>query len=248
MIVNLIFVFAALHRQAPTVTATGLVSRMFDRYYKAKTLGGNIRTTQSAGGATVVTETNLAYERPGKLRLEQRQRLASGVKQKWIVSDGAVFRYTPPERIITADGFVSERIKASGHADQTVADLYAVIAADLPDRSPMLDAFIARPEDLTYFKNQLTKLQLGPMESVNGRPAYSIEGDWREIESVLAVGHFKMDITEGGELLRYVLTQSFAAPGVGGQANGDPITVTTTWESSVTVDAPIKAETFAFRP
>ncbi len=248
MLTSLLFALSTAHHAQTPPTASGLISKMFARYSAARTLGGTIRTTQTAPGAMVVTDTNVAYERPSKLRLEQRQTLGGNLREKRLVSDGVLFHYTPPAQIVTSTPFLHEPVRPAGREAQTVGDLYAVVAADLPDRSPILDALISRKDDNQYFANQLAKFHLAGRETIGGRTVNAIEGDWREIVTVLAVGKFKMYLTDDGDLVRYVLTQDFAPPKASGRAaSGEKITVTTTWDAAITVDAPIRPETFVFR-
>lgn len=253
MLTYLLFCFVLAPQATTPTTASELIGRMFVRYNSAKTLGGTIRTTQVAGSASVVTETNLAYERPSKLFLDQRQTVGERTKEKILISDGKVFRYTPPDRLITATPFVTETVKPDERPAQTVGDLYHIVAVDLPDRSPVLDALIALREDLGYFKNQLASFHLAGKETIGGKAVNVIEGNWRETEVLSPAGTFKLYITDTGDLVRYVLVQSFAPPAAqsrNGQAipGGDPITVTTTWDASIIVDGLLKPDSFTFRP
>ena len=137
MLTFLIPVIASLQTPTPAPTAGAVVTKMFERYAYAKTVGGTIRTVQVAGGVSLVTDTNLAFERPSsKLRLEQRRKTSDGMTERYLVSDGNVFRYTPPERIISATPFLTEAVQPPERPKQSIADLYLILAADLPDRSP----------------------------------------------------------------------------------------------------------------
>ena len=246
MLTFIIPALIALQGQAPVPTAGALVSKMFERYAYAKTLAGTIRTTQVAASVKLVTDTNLAYQRPSKLRLEQRRKTIDGLQEKALVSDGQIFRYTPPERIITATPFLREMVQPPNREPQTVADLYLVLAGDLPDRSPALDAAIARPDDLRYFMNQLATFRLTGKEKVGDGEAYVVEGDWRESDTTRVSGTYRLLITEAGDLLRYVLLLNVAAPSDPNKPLGakEQLTVTTTWDVSLMVNPKINPETF----
>lgn len=251
-----------LHRQEPP-GAAALVSKMFARYAAAKSLSGTIKTTQSAGPAMVATETEIAYERPSKLRIVQSQRGQEIRRQGAIISDGNNFTYRPPNRILAGAPWLIEPVQPQGRAAQTIADIYTVVAADLPDRSPALDAMIARTDDLKYFANQLATLQMGGRASVGGREANVITGDWRETnlankgDAPRHLGDpnfirdtYKLYITDAGDLVRYELVQHFAAPaaiGRRGAQESAQVTVTTVWDANVVVDAAIPSGTFALK-
>ena len=246
MLSYLIPVLIAIGGQTPAPTAGSLVSKMFERYAYAKKLGGTIRTSQVAGSTVLVTDTSIAYERPSKLHLEQRRKTSEGVKEKILVSDGRTFRYTPPERIITATPFLREPVQPPNRAAQTVSDLYLVVAGDLPDRSPALDAAIGREDDLQYFKNQLATFKLDGREKVGDREANVIVGAWRESDTTPVSGSYRMLITDEGDLVRYVLLLNMQVPVDPNQPQGvkQTIGITTTWDVALTVDPTLKPDAF----
>ena len=243
-------VFAQAPSRPPT--AGDLVSRMFARYYGARSLSGSIRTTQVAGDASVVTETSLVYERPSRIRLAQRQRSSQIDRSGFLVSDGDRFAYTPPSRVQGASPFLMEPVKPEGRAAQSLGDLYAVVAADLPDRSPVLDALVARTDDLKYFKNQLATWNLAGKETIDGKTANVVEGEWRESEAQRPSGRYRLSLSDDGDLLRYVLTQKFAPPASNSDlknpiASDTQVTVVTTWNVTIELNAPVKPNAFVLR-
>ena len=249
MLTPILFAALALRGQAPTpVTGSALISKMLVRYNGAKTLQGTIHTTQTADTATVVTDTVIAYERPSKIRLTQQQRTSQGSTNKLLVSDGIHFAYSKPPQIHDADEYLIELVKPGERKAQTVGDLYWVVATNLPDRSPALDALIANTADLTYFAKQLERFSLTGKEKIGERTVNVIEGDWRESDAVSVSGKFKLYLTDDGDLARYVLVQNFAAPskiqGIPGALPPEQVVVTTTWDVSTKVDQPVVAETF----
>ncbi len=253
MLTPILFAALAVQSQipaSPPPTASALISKMLTRYAGAKSLGGSVRTTQVAGSATVVTETNIAYERPSKLHIDQRQRGSTISKDKMIVSNGVKFAYTPPESIVGAPPFLMEEVQPPNRDAQTIGDLYAIVASNLPDRSPVLDALVARQDDLRYFANQLAQFGLTGKETIGDKATNVIEGDWRESDAVGVSGKFKLYLTDGGDLIRYVLIQTVAAPSSIPGVKGVPteqVTVTTTWDASITINAAINPETFVLK-
>lgn len=252
-------------QQAQPPTAAELISKMFARYASAKTLAGTIKTTQTAGSASVVTDTHLVYERPSKIRLDQKQVGREIRRDGTIISDGTSFTYRPPNRVLASAPWLMEPVQPEGRKAQTLGDIYLVVAADLPDRSPVLDALIARPDDLQYFANQLASFKIAGRINVGGKDATVIEGAWRETNlrnqgdvrvnvneaGVLRDG-FKLYISDAGDLVRYELTQRFASPAVNSargkpQIGAEQVTVTTVWEVSVAIDAPIDPARFALK-
>ena len=242
----LIPALVALQGQTPAPTAGALVSKMFERYAYAKGLAGTIRTTQVASSVSLVTETTLAYERPSKLRLVQRRTTSDGLKEKVLISDGRTFRYTPPERIITATPFLREPVQPANREPQTVSDLYLVLAGDLPDRSPVLDVAIARPDDLQYFKNQLVTFRVTGREKVGEREAFVIEGDWRESDTTRVSATYRLLVTDAGDLVRYTLQQTVSVPANPAAPQGPKVQVgvTTTWDANLVVNPALKPDAF----
>lgn len=253
MLTPLLFAALAVHAQtaAPVPTASGLISKMLARYASAKSLQGTIRTTQTADSATVVTDTTVAYERPSKIWLDQRQHGQELAKSKFIVSNGKQFAYMPPDNVLKvgAANILTELVQPEGRDAQTVGDLYAVVAANLPDRSPVLDTFIARPDDLRYVAAQFAQFRLTGKETIGDKSANAIEGDWRESGDVGVSAKFKLYLTDDGDLVRYVLTQIVGVPSATGVRGvpAEQVTVTTTWDANVTIDSAVKPETFALR-
>lgn len=262
---NVLLLSSLLAAQEAPPTAASLVSKMFARYYGAKTLTGTVRTTQTANQTSVVTDTALSYERPSMIRIEQTQKGPTVAKTRMIVSDGAQVAYTPPERIVAPPPFLVEPVAAPDGSTRTIGDLYTLVASDLPDRSPLLDAMIARPDDLKYFANQLASFSLKGRVKIDGREVNLIEGDWRETDlrnkgdADRHVGDasyvrdtFKLYISDAGDLVRYELVQHFGAP-IAIPQPGKPkppiqtILVTTVWEASIVVDGAIRPGTFALR-
>ncbi|RYH14649.1 MAG: hypothetical protein EON57_00015 [Alphaproteobacteria bacterium] len=222
------------------------------RYYGAKSLEGTVTLTQSARGVSVRTVTNLAYERPSKILLVQKQG-GSTPKSSLLVSNGEKFAYSKPERLMSQSDFLGELVKPDDRRPaQTVGDLYAIVATGLPDRSPLVDFLVARTVDLVYVKNQFRKYKYVGRTQIGQQNLHTIKGTWKENDLVEGgVGNFELYISDEGDLVRYVLRQLYAVPGgvVNGRPvpTGDPIEVVSTWDASVVVNGKIKPETFALR-
>ncbi len=239
---------------APTQKCLPLIQKAVDRYATAKTLQATITTTQTAQGASVATQTTLAYERPSKIALEQK-RGGSQAKTVWMVSNGKEFRYSTPDRLMTSDPYLREAVSDGVHPPQTVGQMYSVIAAGLPDRSPILDFLVAFPADLRYVNNQFSTLVYGGRKQIGGREVHAITGVWRESDFKTttfesATGNFELYIDDNGDIARYVLHQNFGVPArvVNGRpVVADNVEVTTTWDATVAVNATIDPAKFAMR-
>lgn len=253
MLTPLLFAALAVRSQAaaPPPSASGLISKMLLRYASAQSLQGSVHTTQTADTATVVTETSIAYERPSKIWIDQRQHGQEIAKSNFLVSNGKQFAYRPPDNVIKigAAPVLTEPVQPEGRDAQTIGDLYAVVAANLPDRSPALDAIVARPDDLRYVAAQFARFSLTGKETIGGRSVNVIEGDWRETADVGVSAKFKLYLTDDGDLVRYVLTQIVGVPNAAGVRGlpAEQVTVVTTWDIAVSVNVPVKPETFTLR-
>ena len=242
----------AARQEVQSPSAAGLISNVFARYMGAKSLEGTVTLTQTARGLAVKTTTLLAYERPSKILLVQRQG-GSSPKASQIVSNGEKFVYTRPEQLITQSDYLGEAVKPDDRrAAQTVGDLYAIVASGLPDRSPLLDILVARREDLEFVKAQFRSFSYAGRIQLGDRSVQVVRGKWQENNMVEAgIGDFELYITDDGDLVRYVLKQNYAVPGA--VQNGRtvptsaPIEVVSTWDASVVVNGTIKPETFALR-
>jgi hypothetical protein len=144
-----------------------------------------------------------------------------------------------------------EPVQPEGREAQKVGEIYTVVAADLPDRSPALDALIARADDLQYFANQLVELRLVGKETLAGRSLYVIEGDWRESPAFPKGGTFRMNLSEDGDLVRYQIMQTFSTPATTGRTPALPaeqVVVTTTWDVTTALNPTVSANAFLLKP
>jgi outer membrane lipoprotein-sorting protein len=253
MLTSAVLAAVMLARQEPqSPSAAQLISKVLARYANAQTLEGTVTLTQTARGFAVKTVTQLAYERPSKILLVQRQG-GSQPKASQLVSNGEKFVYTRPDQLITQNDYLGELVKPDERRPaQTVGDLYAIIASGLPDRAPLLDLLVARHDDMVFVSKQFRTLSYAGRVQFGDRSVQVVKGNWKENEAVEGgVGEYELYITDEGDLVRYVLKQKYAVPGsvLNGRPipAGDPIEVVSTWDASVTVNGPIKPETFALR-
>lgn len=252
MFTSVILAVVAARQDAPPPSAAALISNMFGKYVGAKTLEGTIALTQSARGVAVKTTTALAYERPSRIVLVQRQG-GTSPKSSQIVSNGEKFVYSRPDQLITQNDFLGELVKPDERRPaQTVGDLYTIVASGLPDRSPILDIMVARREDLEFVKNQFRSFSYAGRAQLGTVNVHVIKGKWKENQMLEAgVGDFELYISDEGDLVRYVLKQIYAVPGAIQNGRripaGDPIEVVSTWDASVVVNGAIKPEKFALR-
>ncbi|GEM_PF-4602167 len=256
MLSPLLLVFAyAAHRQEPPPTAAGLISKMLQHYASASSMAATIRTTQTAADKSVVTETSLAFERPSKIRLDQRQVGTTLRRKGLLVSDGTTVCYSKPDYLAKEEPYLYEPVKNPKLPDsepRKMEELYDLAASAMPDRSPILDILAGGAEDRKYFAGQLASFDLKGKETVNEKSVNVIEGSWRETAGNRPSGQFRICLTDEGEIVRYVLVQSFAPPASTSrpgrpQVGGDPVTVTTVWDATVTLNATFKPDTFALK-
>ncbi len=247
MLTSAIFAFALFLKQGEPVTGKSIIEKMLNRYASASSLDGTITLTQSAQGVSVVTQTAVAFEKPSKILVYQKQG-GSNPRSSILVSNGDKFFFTRPEQVLSPNDYMGELVKPDARPGQTVGQLYAIAAAELPDRSPALDIVIGRPEDLKYCMDQLKTFTYTGKTTVGDKSLHTIVGSWRENQVIGArVGNFEMYISDDGDLVRYVLRQNYSVSGDDGKPVGAPIPVVSTWDAAVTVNTPVKPEKFALR-
>lgn len=238
-------VLFARHPQGDaTVTPKSIIEKMLGRYAGAQSLDGTVTLTQSAQNVSVTTQTTIAYEKPSKILVSQRQG-GQAPKTSFLVSDGEKFCFTRPDQVLSPNDLLGELVKPDSRPGQTVGDLYAIAAAELPDRSPALDLLVARVPDMTYCVAQLRTLNYAGKVQIANRSLHKVTGHWKENKLVEShEGEYELYISDDGDLARYVLRQTYGIPG---GKPGDSVEVVNTWDVAVTVNTPIKQDKFALR-
>jgi outer membrane lipoprotein-sorting protein len=187
----------------PAPTAGGLISAMLRKYAGAKSFTGAIRMVQTAMNTSLEIDTALAYERPGLFYLLQKDNAHR--KELLTVSDGVRVSYPGPEtKGIGHVPRLIESIHNSDKPDLSIGDMYvcaqyARIVTSLP-----LDAAIGRNIDLKQDVSRLGRFELKGKVDIDGQAVNQIIGKLNP-----PTGTFEMDITDDGDLVRYVTKDHF---------------------------------------
>lgn len=238
MLTALCLGFSLLSQDQATVTPAAAISAAFKRYTEAKTLSGRIRWTQSANGVTVVTSTELAYERPSKLLIRQTQEASE--KRAWLVtSDGKLFSYDRPETLQGSFGRLVEPVKGPSLV-QTIREIYAAASKSLGDKSAILDIAIGRREDLATLRFQWATVTAIGHETIREVECTVVGGKWRESASTAPGGTYQMWISKDGDILRFAQREFFSVP----QSRAEPIEVISVWDADLVVNGPVDQKLF----
>jgi len=217
------------------LSAAQLVGRVFEKYSKADSVAGSIKCTQTAQNATVITQTDLQFDRPGKIYLYQTRTGSKG-RQWLLVSDGKIFSYDRPATGGDIEFGKLRRTEAVTQHDftQKIQDLYMAAEHSLGDLNAMLDVAISSNSRLSRLKGQWATLGYkGKIKAEDGRTLQVVGGNWRDSENVPSTGQYLMYFTEDSEFVKYETSQSFAFPTV----SKEPVIVHTVWESTLKIGA-----------
>ncbi len=228
--------FAALLPSQPPAepTAAELIAAAFKHYYDAKSLYGRIHLTESAANYTISVDTDLAYERPSKLYINQR-RSGNNPAQWLAVSDGNIFSYNKPQSVHGPARFREPVVQADGRV-QTVPEMYAALRkGSIEDYSPVLDMAIANPDLLAALKAHWLSMHRAGTAKVRDQDVNVIAGEFAPVSGQGAAGQFEMDLSPAGDVLRYTRKSRYAVP----QHPGQTIDVIDNWEAELKVNVPV---------
>lgn len=194
-----------------------LISKMFAKYMKAKSMVGHIQLTLTTSGQPEVSSTtDFAFKPMSLVYIRQVQ----GQRSAQVVSNGKVFAYPRPEDTIGAPTkYLFEDVLQKG-APLDFRDIFAIGASTLIDRSAPLDFAFGRTIDLKYRAQQFIQLNDGGEVKLGDKVVRKISGPWRYREQPKDgrrftsnyMGTFEMYITEDGDLARYVYGANFEVP------------------------------------
>jgi len=211
-----------------------ILSKMFAHYAEAKSAVGTIKMTQTAVNTSVHITTDLQFERPSLIFLRQ-VRDGSLPHQWYLTSDGKEFSYDHPSN--RDPGLYGKRRMVeyvTQHSQSlTVSDFLNAATYSLGDMNPMIISAIGSKEALKKLIGQWATLNYEGRITVDGQIAQRIVGQYRETSIGPIAGQFEADISETGDFMKYVLRQRMMFP----KLDKEAIEVTTTWESSLKVDA-----------
>ncbi len=237
MIATLIFALAASQQELPS--AKSLIGAMFLKYYNASTVKGRIRLTVTASTGSASLDTEVQVERPGRLYIHQVKNV--GDKKQWLVTaDGTTFTYDPPRgTAFTSDSRLFEEMGPTKPV-KDLKDAYSASALSLGDRSVPLDIAVARSSNLDDFRYQLATIKTEMETTLDGKPVYVIDGNWREYGQGPVLGKFQIYVSKEGDLYRYVVSQVVKIPG----ANMAPQQLVQTWDVDLVCNGPVDQRLF----
>lgn len=230
MIAAALLALSAPAQEAPS--AGPLISQMLSRYSGAQTAQGMITTVQSAKGVSITTRTEVALERPTKLRIAQVRDGSQG--GKWLaVSDGVRLGYDRPQGALGKDRYIDA-------VDGGMEEIYTAFQLSLGEISIPLDIVVGRKSDLQTFIAMLTPMKISGTTTVNGESVQLATGEYRKGPGLQPIGKITLAITPSGELRRVSQKELFKVP----QASDDQIEVTTVYDVALKLDQPIVGRPF----
>jgi outer membrane lipoprotein-sorting protein len=199
-------ILAALLALAPLSQEAGqspqqVLSQMIKRYYDAQSLGGTFSTLVEWDKERLVIETELWYERPGKLFLRQTTNLGFSFL---VTADGQEFSYDKPLSGIPEDLAAGGRLMEA-QVGRTIADVYTISSLSIAERSTPLDLAIARIDDLRMLRNQWVTVEEGGTEEVDGVAHRKVVGKWTSNPEYGVLGTYALWVGPQGDLRRVLI-------------------------------------------
>lgn len=234
-----------------------IISKMLAKYAYAEQLSGTIVQTYSDGGGKVTIKTKVNYIRPSLLFIEQDRKGKNGLNHQ-AISDGVLFMYHPPINAQVAP-LPNERLfePLSGMLPGTgtrfqhdVGYLYNIAHMSLAP-SNALDIAIGYLPHLRDLNIHIRRLDPLATAEYKKKPVHRITGDWAHNASSGKAGIFEMLISPEYDLLRLAHTAQYNTgqiqAGTDNVNPGNVVTLTTTEEVSLSVDAKVDKKVFDYR-
>lgn len=210
------------------VTAADLISKSFARYSTAISVQGTINLVQTARGHSVSISTELAFVRPNKFFLKQKQ--SSPPKSLLVTSDGNTFSYDPPEGIGLKRCVEYVR---TPKLYQAVGDIWFAAQLSSPDPNPILLISIGRKPDLLRMTQVWNDFRIIGRKKHGEDWVNVIDGKYRVKPDALSTGKFELEITDLGDIRRYTLVEAYSLPN---HPEVAPIEVTSDWTAELQID------------
>jgi outer membrane lipoprotein-sorting protein len=235
--------------QAPSQsveTGAALLSKMFSRYSKAKTLSSKILMTQTAMNKTLTFQSELCYQRPDKIFFVQKESDNPRYAPK-LVSDGVKYYFSAPRN---TDNHRISGFTESVHSKEgalTVPELWPNVLSSMEggDDSFALEAMISRNYSLRQIVTQMESFANKGKIQYGAQLVNDVEGKWRVLNGG-QTGTFSMYITDDGDLVRQQTDLRFQVSAtflinhhMPANAFPDGIDVITTWEITTQLDQPV---------
>jgi len=212
---------------ARPATPGKMISMAFQHYAEAKSVGGHIRLSQSARNLTIYIDTDVAFDTPSQLLIEQAKG-GSEPRRTLVVSDGKRFSYDKPAGTYGQPRFVEDVTQLAGSQD--VKEMYGTAAITLDDRVAT-DLVFARNVDLKEAMAHWSSLKFGQKTNIRGIDANTIEGDYTVNPGESSTGTFSMAITDSGDILQYTVKNKYAVP-----TQSETILVTSVWDFDLKIN------------
>jgi outer membrane lipoprotein-sorting protein len=223
-----------------------VISKVFLKYYNAKSLSGTIVQETTDGKGVVKITTRVNYERPSKVSILQDYKGGNGLMLS-LVGDGVKFAYDPP-RTARIPAKPRERLIELVRIDRTgtnvsfihgVGEMYHAAHVSLMP-STLLDLAVAYKEHLNDFKINVRTIALQGLVDVGGQKAYYITGQWQPYHGSAQTGTYEIWVSLDFDLLRFRLVEQYSD----GRTS---VKATTTETANLKVNVPVDQTLFVVR-
>ena len=223
-----------------------VISKVFLKYYNARTLSGTIVQETTDGKGVVKITTKVNYERPNRVSIQQDYKGRNGLLLS-LVSDGVKFAYDPP-RTASVKPKPRERLIELVRIDRTgtnasfihgVGEMYHAAHVSLMP-STLLDLAVAHKEHLSDFKINVRTFVLQGVVDLGGQKAYYITGQWQPYHGATPTGTYEFWVSLGFDLLKFKLDEQYSDGRTAARA-------TTTETANLRVDVPVDQSLFVVR-
>ena len=214
---------------APKMTAVKVISNMLAHYHQLQSLTGTINlqveAKASTGSVTQGIQTELQFEKPGKLYLRQ-VKLGSQPSEWLITSDGETFSYNVPKGLPYSK---SKRLVENVNG-KSIPEIYAASVLSVGDRSAPLGIAMNWNDELRRIVAEWPVCQLMGEVNWQGSKVWKISGKFKDRPDGDQIGDFVLVIDHDGNLLEYQTVQSIATPDAVGHLDAKhPIRLSQTW-------------------
>lgn len=228
-------------QQAPAQVAEGeltsrhIIEQAMIRYAKAKSVVGTIVMTQTALNKQATVETMFQYERPRHIFIDQKM---TGAEEGHIrlVSNGAMFEYTPPTYLPGSVKMLREPMKRIDGYVLDFTDMFNAAKHSFIDRSAALELIFARRDGLEEFRNKISSHHYTGKVIVNGQPLHKVMARWREGVSVPTEDNVAIYFDEQFGIVQFVLTQRISTVTSPNPSPDKIVKVDTVWKVNAKVD------------
>ncbi|MDX2064239.1 MAG: hypothetical protein SFX74_00710 [Fimbriimonadaceae bacterium] len=230
--------FAIGGGQEPAETPTSLISKMVRVHYDAQTTQGTIISRQSVKNFTVTTKTEVAIDRPARIRIAQT-RDGSEARTWLAVADSDKFSYDRPPGVNGRPRFVEPQFQKGRFLD--TREVYMVVGPSLGDKSPVLDILIGRTDDLRLLRQTWgTQWEIVGKVKIREQECTVIRGSYEPAPLAGQIGQLEMVISPTFQLMRYTTGQKVVLP-----ESKELVLIRTEWDVDVRLNGEIDPKLFA---